>query len=42
MQPSYTSMPKQIERPISKLHNVQVYASKYDVNCILKDWGENP
>ena len=37
-QPSYTSMPKQIERPISKLHNDQDYASKYDVNCILKDY----
>ena len=37
-QPSYTFMPRQIERPISKLHNDQDYASKYDVNCILKDY----
>ena len=36
-QPSYTFMPKQIERPTSKLHNDQVYASKYDVNCTLKE-----
>ena len=34
----YTFMPKQIERPISKLHNDQDYASKYDVNCIVKDY----